>query len=171
MNGCSACRGEGIVTERHEGTIYLVPCVDCNGMGSNPTPAPTADHAYGTCVQCGKPKNILERPYTSCRECNGLPPHPPVRDVRYPVKQAASVAALALALLTSQHASAAELPVPVPAGCVIVGTTGPDEGFPVAHCADGSYLYSDLDGSDGSRGTVGDGRWLDATGYVLYQAH
>lgn len=45
-----------------------------------------------------------------------------------------------------------------PHGCTVVSLTG--EGFPVAHCADGSYAYQDLDGTDGSLGTVGDGRWV-----------
>jgi hypothetical protein len=53
---------------------------------------------------------------------------------------------------------------PIPAGCTVVGRV--TEGFPLAHCADGSWMYQDLDGSDGSLGTEGDGRWLDASGYV-----
>jgi hypothetical protein len=72
--------------------------------------------------------------------------------------------------LTGHHASAQPIDPTPPAGCTIVGDTGPDEGFPVAHCADGSYVYADLDGSDGALGTVGDGRWLDATAYVLHAA-
>jgi hypothetical protein len=35
-----------------------------------------------------------------------------------------------------------------PAGCTVVGITSrEDEGFPLAHCADGSYVYQDMDGS------------------------
>jgi hypothetical protein len=51
-----------------------------------------------------------------------------------------------------------------PAGCTIVGTTGPDEGFPLAHCSDGTYVYQDLDGDGRHKNTRG--RWLDASGYL-----
>lgn len=54
----------------------------------------------------------------------------------------------------------------LPVGCTIVGDVGPDERFPLAHCADGSWLYQDQDGIDGTRGTDGDGVWKDAAGYV-----
>lgn len=55
--------------------------------------------------------------------------------------------------------------VGVPTGCTLIGTTGPDEGFPVAHCSDNSYKYMDMDGSaDRAPGT-----WVNAP-YYAYEA-
>jgi hypothetical protein len=56
-------------------------------------------------------------------------------------------------------------PTPPP-GCTIVGNTGPDEGFPVAHCADGSYVYQDLDGNGTRDKPRNVGRWVNARYYV-----
>jgi hypothetical protein len=44
-------------------------------------------------------------------------------------------------------ALALTLTIQAPAGCTITGTTGPDEGFPVATCDDGTTLYADMDGN------------------------
>jgi hypothetical protein len=43
-------------------------------------------------------------------------------------------------------ALALTLTMQAPAGCTVTGTTGPDEGFPVATCQDGSVWYQDMDG-------------------------
>lgn len=66
-----------------------------------------------------------------------------------------STAVVALALFAA---------ITAPHGCTITGTTGQDEAFPLAHCADGSFVYSDLDGDGLGASTTG--RWLDASGYV-----
>jgi hypothetical protein len=44
-------------------------------------------------------------------------------------------------------ALALTLTIQPPAGCTITGTTGPDEGFPVATCDDGTTMYADMDGN------------------------
>jgi hypothetical protein len=72
----------------------------------------------------------------------------------------ASVAALALALLATP-AAAQDLypPETYTRGCYQMAETG--EGFPVMACPeDGAMYYIDLDGSDGTLGTAGDGRWI-----------
>jgi hypothetical protein len=55
----------------------------------------------------------------------------------------------------------------LPAHCTIVGTVPGDEGFPLAHCADGSWLYKDMDGNGTRQKPRNVGVWRDASGYVM----
>jgi hypothetical protein len=80
-------------------------------------------------------------------------------------KRAILITSVALAL-TAQQSDAARVRYPdVPRRCVIVGVTNPeDEGFPVAKCKSGKYIYADMDGN--GRNPKSNGRWCDATFYV-----
>lgn len=51
--------------------------------------------------------------------------------------------AIAAALILATLSPAAAQPI-APDGCQLAGTTG--EGFPVAHCQDGTLWYADMDG-------------------------
>jgi hypothetical protein len=78
------------------------------------------------------------------------------------VKHVAAIAGAALFLaLSLSPAGATDAPAPPPANCAVVGTVRGDEGFPLALCADGTYLYQDMDG-----GLYAPGTWRDASGYV-----
>ena len=69
-------------------------------------------------------------------------------------------AALTLALVTTAHA--APIPASPPASCAIIGTVPSDEGFPLAFCDNGTYLYFDADGDGFGGGYI----WRDASGYM-----
>ena len=69
-----------------------------------------------------------------------------------------TITALALAFtINTAHAQSAPAP---PAGCFQIGITNPqDEGFPIALCDDGTYLYADMDSG---------GQWKDGTTYARF---
>jgi hypothetical protein len=62
--------------------------------------------------------------------------------------------------------AAPRTPQSVPPGCTIVGVLpGDDEKFPLAHCADGRWLYADMDGNGTREQPRNVGVWRDASGY------
>jgi hypothetical protein len=137
-----------------------------------PTPAPeeTTDELADAmddlsdlrCTQCGSIDWSVGASGL-CRTCTIQNASHIVARLR--LKSLGIATAALLFLSVTSHADARHQrinPTP-PAGCTVIGTTGPDEGFPVAHCADGSWVYQDLDGDGRHRNTRG--RWLDASGY------
>jgi hypothetical protein len=90
---------------------------------------------------------------------------------RHTIASTALVAAYtAIALTIPADASAARHYPDVPRHCHIVGITNPeDEGFPVAKCRNGRYIYADMDGNGKNPKT--NGRWQDATFYVSLGIH
>jgi hypothetical protein len=59
-------------------------------------------------------------------------------------------------------ATALFLTVTAPHGCTVVGTVPGDEAFPLAHCADGAFVYADMDGAANHAA----GTWVSASGYL-----
>jgi hypothetical protein len=117
-------------------------------------PHPTQD-ALSLCNACDANTANPDDPAGYCDECREeIEPDPTLRRYVSPAgKTLAQIATTGLCII----ATAAQLwatdgyaqatgPTTPPAGCTIVGDTGPDEGFPVAHCDDGSRRYLDMDG-------------------------
>jgi DNA-directed RNA polymerase subunit RPC12/RpoP len=118
------------------------------------------------CAECGAAHNETQ---PSCTACGAriirMPEDTPTKwsgelTPEQTIERASHIVArLRLKSLGIATAALLFLSVTSHSACYQAGVTG--EGFPVITCPlEGATYYVDLDGTDGSRGTENDGRWI-----------
>jgi hypothetical protein len=122
------------------------------------TPEGTDEQYYEVrCTVCGEWLPEVDEPWTWRVYNDNQPMHDACATTPHPKRRlvAAPFLTAALAFLAVTSSALADH-----TQCYQSGHTG--EGFPVISCpAEGTTYYVDLDGTDGTLGTEGDGRWIE----------